>query len=142
MKFEYHLDHLGIAVTDLESGKKFYEALGLGPMEVEIVESEKVKTGSFELKNGANIELLEPIGTDGPVSKFLSKRGPGLHHICLRVNDIYAAVKSLKEKGVKLINEEPKRGAHNCLVAFIHPSSAGGLLVELSQPAMDHGGQG
>lgn len=135
MKLTFELDHIAIAVKSLAEGKKFYETLGLGPMTTERVESEKVTTGFFELDNHASIELLEPAGDDSPVAKFLEKRGPGIHHICLRVQDIRTVLKALKAQGVQLINEEPKVGAHNCLVAFIHPKSTGGVLIELSQPA-------
>lgn len=134
MKIEFSLDHLGVAVESLDKGKAFYEALGLGPMTTELVASEKVNVGFFELANDARIELLEPTEKDSPVAKFLEKRGPGIHHICLRVNDIRSVLQTLKAQGVQLINEEPRPGAHNCLVAFIHPKSTGGILIELSQP--------
>ena len=132
MKFE--LDHIGVAVESLQKGQAFYSALGLGPMSVEKVESEKVTVGFFELDNDARIELLEPMSEDSPVGKFLKSRGPGIHHICLKVPDIRATIRGLKAQGVQMINEEPRPGAHNCLVAFIHPKSAGGILIELSQP--------
>ncbi len=130
---EFELDHIAIAVDTLEEGFKFYKTLGFDNMETETVESEKVKTGFLKLGNRANIELLEPTSNDSTVAKFLQKRGPGIHHICLRVKDIDAMVKELKKKGVRMINEEPKMGAHNCRVAFIHPGSTGGVLIELSQ---------
>src|ERR1035437_1003535 len=132
MKFE--LDHIGVAVESLEKGKAFYESLGLGKMSVERVDGEKVTVGMFELANKARIELLEPTEIDSPVGKFLKNRGPGIHHICLKVSDIRATLKTLKSQGVQLINEEPRPGAHDCLVAFIHPQSTGGILIELSQP--------
>lgn len=132
MKFE--LDHIGIAVENLEQGKKFYEALGLGAMAVEKVESEKVTVGMFELENDARLELLEPTQPDSPVGKFLEKRGPGVHHICLKVSDIKKAIQTLKSQGVQMINDEPRPGAHGRLVAFVHPKSTGGILLELSQP--------
>ena len=132
MKFE--LDHIGVAVESLDQGKKFYEALGLGEMHVERVDSEKVTVGMFELGNDSRIELLEPTQPDSAVGKFLEKRGPGIHHICLRVTDIRSVVQALKAQGVQMINEEPKPGAHGCQVAFVHPKSTGGILLELSQP--------
>ena len=132
MKFE--LDHIGVAVESLEKGKAFYEALGLGTMSIETVESEKVTVGMFELGNDSRIELLEPTESESPVGKFLKSRGPGIHHICLKVDDIRATMRALKSQGVKLINEEPRPGAHGKLVAFIHPKSTGGILIELSQP--------
>lgn len=130
---DYDLDHIGIAVRSLTEGKSFYEALGMSNMVVETVASEKVKVGFFTLKNGSRIELLEPTDEDSPVAKFLQKRGPGIHHICLRVQNIREVMKHLKTKGIKILSEEPKKGAHNCLVAFVHPASAGGVLVELSE---------
>ncbi|MGZ3722260.1 MAG: methylmalonyl-CoA epimerase [Bdellovibrionales bacterium] len=132
MKFE--LDHIGVAVESLEKGKAFYEALGLGKMSVEKVASEKVTVGMYELGNDSRIELLEPTEPDSPVGKFIKSRGPGIHHICLKVSDIRATMKALKSQGVQLINDEPREGAHNKLVAFIHPKSTGGILIELSQP--------
>jgi len=130
---EYDLDHIGIAVKSLDEGKVFYQALGMSDMEVETVASEKVKVGFFTLKNGSRIELLEPTSEDSTIAKYLQKRGPGIHHICLRVQNIREVMKNLKAKGIKVLSEEPKRGAHNCLVAFVHPASAGGVLVELSE---------
>lgn len=138
MKLTFALDHLGIAVESLEKGQEFYKALGLGPMHIEEVPTEQVKVGFLELENDSRIELLEPTSSDSPVAKFLGKRGPGIHHICLRVADIRTALKNLKDRGVQLINEEPRPGAHGCQVAFIHPKSTGGVLIELSQP----GGEG
>ncbi len=102
-------------------------------MTTETVESERVKVGFFELNDGVRIELLEPMGADSPVGKFLEKRGPGVQQVCFRVKDIRATMKALKEKGIQLLSDEPKPGAHNCQVAFIHPKSTGGILIELSQ---------
>lgn len=135
MKITFELDHIGVAVESLEKGKPFWETLGLGPMTTEHVESEKVITGFFETENNASIELLEPTDPESAVGKFLAKRGPGIHHICLKVNDIRAVMKQLKAAGVQLLSEEPRKGAHNCEVVFIHPKSTGGILLELSQPA-------
>lgn len=129
----FKIDHIGIAVKSLEEGSQFYKALGFKEMHVEEVESEKVKVGMFELDNDSRIELLESTSEDGPIAKFLSKRGPGIHHICVRVEDIKSVLASLKQSGVRLINEEPKAGAHGCQVAFVHPASTGGVLLELSQ---------
>jgi methylmalonyl-CoA/ethylmalonyl-CoA epimerase len=132
---EFEIDHLGIAVNSLNEGRVFYEALGFTAMDIEEVPSEKVKVGFLELANSAAIELLEPTSPDSAVAKFLAKRGPGIHHVCLRVKDIRAVIARLKAKGIQMIHDEPKQGAHNCLVAFIHPKSTGGILMELSQPA-------
>src|SRR5262245_47596771 len=134
---EFMLDHIGIAVRSLDEGAAFYKALGFQAMHVEVVEREKVKVGMFELANQARIELLEPTAHDSPVGKFLAARGPGIHHVCYRVADIRASLARLRQAGVKLINEEPFVGAHNCLVAFVHPKSAGGVLVELSERGDD-----
>lgn len=142
MKTKFDLDHIGVAVKDLVTGKGFYEALGMGPMTTEVVPSEKVKVGFFELANGSRIELLEPTDETSPIAKFLEKRGPGIHHICLRVENIRAVLQTLKAQGVQLINEEPKPGAHGCQVAFIHPKSTGGILIELSQPGEMSGKMG
>jgi methylmalonyl-CoA/ethylmalonyl-CoA epimerase len=139
MDFTYELDHIAIAVESLEKGRIFYEALGLGPMDVEIVPTERVKTGFLELANGPRLELLEATDPESPIAKFLAKRGPGIHHICLRVRDIRAVMASLQDKGIQLIDKEPKPGAHGCLVAFVHPKSTGGVLLELSQRQGDHG---
>lgn len=133
---DFSLDHIGIAVDSLDKGKVFYEALGLKINHTEEVRSEKVKVGFISLKNSCNIELLEPTSEDSPVAKFLEKRGPGIHHICLRVKNIKNLVASLMKNGVQMINSEPKLGAHNCMVAFIHPKSTGGVLIELSEPVV------
>ncbi len=128
------LDHIGIAVESLSSGKTFYETLGLGPMTTETVASEQVTVGFFNLDNDARLELLEATEAESPVAKFLRGRGPGIHHICLKVDDIHAAMASLKARGVHLLSDQPKVGAHDRLVVFIHPKSTGGVLIELSQP--------
>ncbi len=130
---DFKLDHIGIAVQNLDQGAAFYRAMGFTGLHVEVVPTEKVKVGMFELANQARIELLEPTEPDSPVGKFLEKRGSGIHHICFQVKDIRATMQSLKEAGMTLINPEPKPGAHNCLVAFVHPKSTGGVLVELSE---------
>ena len=137
MTLNFELDHIGVAVDSLDDGRTFYEALGLGPMRTEEVSGEKVRVGMFDTGNDARIELLEPTAADSPVAKFLARRGPGLHHICLRVPDIRATLAQLKAQGVRLIDEEPKSGAHDCQVAFIHPKSTGGVLIELSQPPVE-----
>jgi len=127
------IEHIGIAVNSLEEGEALYESLlGVKPYKREEVLSEKVTTSFF--RQGPNkIELLAPIGDDGPISKFLSKKGPGIHHIAYAVTDILAEMERLKSEGFQLLNEEPKRGADNKLVCFVHPKSAGGALVELCQ---------
>ncbi len=127
------IEHLGIAVTDLEKAEEMYAALlGTQPYKRELVESEQVTT-SF-LKNGPNkIELIQGNDPDSAISKFIAKRGEGIHHVAFAVVDIRAEMKRLKEAGFHLLSEEPKRGADNKWVCFIHPKSANGVLVELCQ---------
>ena len=131
---EFKLDHIGIAVRSIEEGSVFYKALGFSAPHVEVVPTEKVRVGMFEMSNEARVELLEPTVPDSPVGRFIEKNGPGIHHVCYRVKDIRNVLKRLEEAGVRLINREPVPGAHNCLIAFVHPKSAGGVLVELSEP--------
>ena len=127
------IEHIGIAVHSLEEGEKMYEALlGVKSYKREEVASEKVITSFF--RQGPNkIELLAPIGDDGPISKYLAKKGPGIHHIAYAVTDILAEMKRLSDEGFQLLSTEPKKGADNKLVCFVHPKTAGGVLVELCQ---------
>ncbi|HYX28521.1 MAG TPA: methylmalonyl-CoA epimerase [Pyrinomonadaceae bacterium] len=125
------IDHLGIATEGIDEAVSIYrDALGLVVAEVEEVADQKVRVAMLPIGE-ARIELLEATSADSPISKFLAKRGPGIHHIALRVSDIRAALADLKRKGMRLIDEEPRTGAGGCLVAFIHPSSTGGVLIEL-----------
>ena len=128
------LDHLGIAVESIEERLDFYQALGLQVEGTEEVAEQGVNV-AFLPVGDSRIELLEPTGPSSPIARFLEKRGPGLHHVCLRVPDIRAAMAELSGRGYRLLSDEPQRGAHNCLVCFVHPKSAGGVLLELSQPA-------
>ena len=129
------LDHIGIAVADLREALAFYrDALGLEIEAPEEVAAQRVRA-HFIPAGEAALELLEATADDSPIAKYVAKRGPGLHHITLRVDDIRAALARLKERGVRLIDETPREGAHGSLVAFIHPSSAHGVLVELKQGA-------
>ena len=132
LSFKIQLDHIGIATPEI-SDSNFFKLLGLEDQGREEVASEGVKVGFFNTDNQAKIELLEPLGDEGPISKFLAKRGPGIHHICFRVEALDKLVEKLKSLGVNLINETPRPGAHNCRVVFIHPKSTGGVLVELSE---------
>lgn len=132
-ELDIELDHIGIAVENLPAGFEFYKALGFAAFDVEEVPSEKVRVGFIRLGNQANLELLEATTQDSTVRKFLEKRGPGIHHVCLRVKDIDGLVDRLKSAGVRMVNETPKMGAHDCRVAFVHPASTGGVLIELSQ---------
>lgn len=135
------LDHIGIAVKDLGAALAFYrDALGLEVETPEEVASQRVRAHFLPLggpsdQHGAKLELLEATASDSPIAKYLEKRGPGIHHITLRVDDIAAALAQLKSRGVRLVDESPRPGAEGALVAFIHPSSAHGVLVELKQVA-------
>ena len=127
------LDHVGIAISDLESSLEFFrDAIGLELEPPEEVPSQKVRA-HFLRAGDATIELLEATAEDSPIGRFLAKRGPGLHHVALRVDDIVAALAELKTRGVRLIDQTPRPGAHGSLVAFLHPSSTHGVLVELKQ---------
>jgi methylmalonyl-CoA/ethylmalonyl-CoA epimerase len=126
------LDHIGIAVKSLDAAKTIYEVLGLEVGHVETVETQKVRT-AFLSVGDANLELLEPTGPDSTIAKFIEKRGEGIHHICLRVDDIEAQLEKLKAQGYRVINEHPVPGAHGCRVAFLHPAAGNGVLIELSE---------
>jgi methylmalonyl-CoA/ethylmalonyl-CoA epimerase len=128
-----YVEHIGIAVKNLEeSNLLFSKLLDSLPYKLETVESEKVRTSFF--RNGeTKIELLESTDEDGPIGKFIKKRGEGIHHIAFEVEDIIAEMKRLEEEGFELIHDKPKRGADNKLVCFIHPKSANGVLIELCQ---------
>jgi methylmalonyl-CoA/ethylmalonyl-CoA epimerase len=127
------IDHIGIAVGDLDASVAFFrDALGLELDAPEEVPSQRVRAHFLQAGEAA-IELVEPTADDSPIAKFVAKRGPGIHHVALRVDDIVAALAELKAKGVRLIDETPRPGAHHSLVAFIHPASAHGVLVELKQ---------
>jgi methylmalonyl-CoA/ethylmalonyl-CoA epimerase len=128
------LDHIAIAVTNLEESLAFYrDQFGLKLLEVEVVEEQGVVVAKLDLGN-THLELMEPMKPDSPVGKFIQQRGPGLHHICVAVNSIKDELANLKNHGAKLINEEPKIGAGGAQIAFIHPKTTGGVLMELSQP--------
>lgn len=127
------IEHIGIAVKNLAEANKIYEALlGKPPYKSEKVASQGVETSFFECGE-SKIELLEATGSDSPIAKFIEKRGEGIHHIAFAVDDIEAEMKRLKNEGFILLNEVPKKGADNKLVAFLHPKSANGVLVELCQ---------
>ena len=127
------ISHLGIATKKIDEALKFWEnALGLENVHTETVEDQKVRVAMLPVGE-TNIELLEPTSDDSPISKFLEKRGGGIHHIAVEVEDIIASLAKLKAEGMRLIDESPRIGAENCLVAFVHPASSGGVLLELTQ---------
>ena len=127
------IDHLGIAVNSIDDGKGFWmDALGLEFEGTETVEEQKVTTAFFPVGE-SEVELLESTAPDGPVAKFLEKRGEGIHHIAFRVENIEAALEELKEKGVRLIDEKPRKGAGGKRIAFLHPKATNGVLVELCE---------
>jgi methylmalonyl-CoA/ethylmalonyl-CoA epimerase len=127
------IEHIGIAVKDLETTNQLYAALlGAPHYKTEAVESEGVNTSFF--KSGSNkIELLEATSPESPIAKFIAKKGEGLHHIAFAVTDIQSEIKRLKKEGFIVLNEVPKKGADNKLVAFLHPKSTHGVLIELCQ---------
>ena len=127
------IDHIGIAVANLSEALTFYrDALGLEIESPEEVASQRVRAHFIPLGESA-LELLEATADDSPIARFVARRGPGIHHITLRVEDIGAALAQLHARGVRLIDESPRPGAHGSLVAFVHPASAHGVLVELKQ---------
>lgn len=129
------IEHLGIAVKNIEESAKIYETLlGSACYKIEEVASEGVKTAFYQVGD-SKIELLEATREDSPIAKFIEKKGPGIHHIAFDVTDIYAEIERLKGEGFILINEEPKAGADNKIIAFLHPKSTDGILVELCQDA-------
>ena len=128
-----HIEHLGIAVKSLEEAIPFWEnMLGLKCYNIEEVKEQKVRTAFFQIGQ-SKIELLESTDPEGPIGKFIEKKGEGMHHIAFEVPDIIVEMERLKKEGFTLLNEAPKKGADNKLVCFVHPKDAGGVLVELCQ---------
>lgn len=130
------LDHVGVAVESIEEVRGFYEALGLAIDHVEEVPQEGVRVAMIVV-GGTRIELLEPTRDDSPVAKFLARRGPGIHHLCFASSDVRGDDARLRAAGAELLRPAPTRGAGGCWVQFVHPKSAGGVLVELSEPAAE-----
>jgi methylmalonyl-CoA/ethylmalonyl-CoA epimerase len=127
------VEHIGIAVKSIKESNKLFSALfGEGPYKEEVVESEQVTTSFFKV-DSTKIELLEASSLDSPISKFIEKRGEGIHHIAFEVDNIYKSIDELKQQGFVFISEVPKKGADNKLICFIHPKSASGVLIELCQ---------
>ncbi len=133
------VDHIGIAVADLEAGKRLYgEVFGLDLVFEEEVPTERVRVAAFD-GGGMKLELLASTDPEGPIGKFVAKRGEGIHHVCYRVDDVAAVLAHLQAQGLRTLDETPRPGAGGCQVAFIHPKSAGGVLVEISQPPAEGG---
>jgi len=131
---DVYLDHIAVATKDLEKSVSIFTKLGLNfSSEREVVEDQKVKTAFAKIDGRANLELLEPLNNDGPIQKYIEKKGEGIHHLCFSVKDVKASTEKLKAEGFIFIYEEPRIGAHQCLVNFIHPKSTGGILIEVSQ---------
>ncbi len=129
------INHLGIATKGIDEALKFWsDALGLENVHTEIVEDQKVRVAMLPIGE-SRIELLEPTSEDSPITKFLEKRGGGIHHIAVEVDDISASLAKLKSQGMRLIDESARIGAEGCLVAFVHPAATGGVLLELVQIA-------
>ena len=127
------VDHIGIAVRSIEEALPFYRALGLEVGQVEDVEVDKVRVAFIDCGN-THIELLEPLCETSHVARFLAKRGPGIHHVCMTTPDIETTDSALRAAGMEVIRPQPTRGAGGCWVQFVHPKSTGGVLFELSQP--------
>jgi methylmalonyl-CoA epimerase len=126
------IDHLGIAVTSIAEARGFYESIGLTIVEEETIDAEGVKTAMLPVGE-SRIELLEALSANTPVGRFIAKRGPGLHHVALHVNDISATFESMKAKGLRILSDDIQIGAGGHLYFFIHPASAGGVLTEICQ---------
>ena len=127
------VDHIGIATPTIDEGLAIWrDALGLEPEATEVVAEQGVKVCMLPVGD-THVELLEPLSAESAVGRFLAKRGPGIHHIAIEVRDIRASLAELKSKGARLIDETPRAGARGCLVAFVHPSSTNGVLLELVQ---------
>lgn len=132
------INHIGIAVASLDESVRFYrENLGMAFLGTEEVAEQKVKV-AFLSVGESKVELLEPTSPDSPVARFLEKNGPGIHHIAYEVADIAAALQTLAQDGVRLIDSSPRNGAHGAKIAFVHPKSSGGVLTELCQASEHH----
>jgi len=127
------VDHIGIAVANLEAAKRLYgQTFGLALLFEETLPSEQVRVAAYD-GGGLRLELLASTHPEGPIARFVGRRGEGLHHICYRVADVAATLAQLRAQGLRTLDEQPRPGAGGCPVAFIHPQSAGGVLVEISE---------
>jgi methylmalonyl-CoA epimerase len=132
------IDHVGVAVEDVDAAVALYaEGLGLEVEHREVVEEQGVDAALLGVGEG-HVELLAPLGPDTPVGRYLAKRGPGLHHVAYAVDDIEAALDTLRSRGLRLIDEQPRAGIRDSRVAFLHPAALGGVLTEIVQPAGAH----
>ncbi len=128
------VEHIGIAVKDLEKTMSFYDdILGLEKLSVETVESQGVSIAFFKTGE-TKIELLEPLNDESPIAKFIDKKGEGIHHMAIEVEDIEAKIEDMKEKGARFIGDKPTKGADNMKIIFVHPKSTNGVLLELCEP--------
>src|SRR4051794_19866366 len=129
------IDHIGVAVEDLDAAIKLYEqTYGMALVHRETIEAQGVEAVLLDVGEN-HVELLAPLGPETPVGKFLAKKGPGIHHVAYQVGDIEAALRSLRDAGMRLIDETPRTGIRNSRVAFVHPASAGAVLTEIVQPS-------
>ncbi|NWF92276.1 MAG: methylmalonyl-CoA epimerase [Syntrophaceae bacterium] len=132
------INHIAIAVNNLEEASKFYqEVMGLTLSGVEVVPAQKTKVGFFKIGE-SNIELVQPSEPDSPLVKFLETKGQGIHHLCFEVDDVEAEVRAFLEKGATMVDQKPRPGAHHSKVAFVHPKSSSGVLIELCELSKDH----
>jgi methylmalonyl-CoA/ethylmalonyl-CoA epimerase len=128
------INHIGVAVTCIEEALPYYrDQLGMNYEGEEVVAAQKVKVAFLQIGE-SRIELLEPTSDESPVAGFLKKNGPGMHHIAYEVDDLEGALRKLEAQGVRLIDKEPRKGAHGTKIAFVHPKASGGVLTELCQP--------
>ncbi|MCD6182008.1 MAG: methylmalonyl-CoA epimerase [Candidatus Cloacimonetes bacterium] len=125
------VSHIGIAVKSIEAALPFYHALGLEVEAIEEVASQKVRVAFLPVGKEVRLELLEPTSTESPVAKFIEKKGEGIHHLALATTNLQERLQELEEKGIRLIDKTPRPGAHGADIAFLHPQSTGGILLEL-----------
>lgn len=130
------IDHIGIAVRSIDEARGLYEALGMTVERIEEVPQEEVRVAMIACGE-SHIELLEPTAPSSPIARFLERRGPGMHHLCLASDDVKADDARLRDAGMQVLRPEPTRGAGGCWVQFVHPKSTGGVLLELAQPDRD-----
>jgi methylmalonyl-CoA/ethylmalonyl-CoA epimerase len=132
------VDHIGVAVDDLDAAIALHErTYEMALVHREVIEEQGVEAVLLDVGEG-HVELLRPLSDESPVGRFLARRGPGLHHVAYQVQDVQATLTALRERGLRLIDEEPRAGIRGSRVAFLHPSSSGGVLTEIVQPSEEH----